>query len=128
MSVFTPELTNAASDIAEVYRKERPGFRFQRKLMPGGTCEASAFSFYGFKSTCLCLPLGNYHNMDDIDGVLAGKKAKVGQEHVAVSDFHGLIELLGAVARRLDGPGRASPRDGMEKIWKERSFVLGLRP
>lgn len=129
MSVFTPGLTNAVSDIAAGYQKARPGFKFQRKLMPGGTCEASAFSFYGLKATCLCLPLGNYHNMADIDGVLAGGKARVGQEHVAVSDFHGLIELLGAVARRLDAPG-AAPRDGMERIWRERSFVLGpaVRP
>lgn len=125
MSVFTPELTNAISDIAAAYRKEDPGFRFQRKLMPGGTCEASAFSFYGLKATCLCLPLGNYHNMADIDGAQAGKKARVGQEHVSVADFHGLIDLLGAVARRLDAPGRGSPRGGMEKIWKERKFVLG---
>lgn len=129
MSVFTPELTNAVSDIAAAYQKERPAFKFQRKLMPGGVCEASAFSFYGLKATCLCLPLGNYHNMADIDGVQAGRRARVGQEHVSAADFHGLIELLGAVARRLDAPG-ASPRDGMEKIWKERSFVLGpaVRP
>ncbi len=42
MSVFTPELTNAVSDIAAAYQKKKPGFKFQRKLMPGGTCEASA--------------------------------------------------------------------------------------
>lgn len=128
MSVFSPELTNAVSDIAAAYGKENPSFRFQRKLMPGGTCEASAFSFYGFRSSCLCLPLGNYHNMADIDGVLAGKKARVGQEFVSTADFHGMIELLEAVARRLDGPGRGSPRDAMEKIWVEREPVLGLRP
>jgi endoglucanase len=125
MSVFTPELTNAVSGIAAAYQKKKPAFKFQRKLMPGGTCEASAFSFYGLKSTCLCLPLGNYHNMADIDGALAGKKARAGQEHVSVSDFHGLIELLGVVAEELDAPGRPAPRRGMEKIWKERSFVLG---
>ncbi|KAF0127727.1 MAG: hypothetical protein FD189_273 [Elusimicrobia bacterium] len=128
MSVFTPELTNAISDIAAARQKEDPDFRFQRKLMPGGTCEASAFSFYGFRSACLCLPLGNYHNMADIDGVLAGKKAKVGQEHVSTADFHGLIDLLGVVARRLDAPGRPAPRSGMEKLWEERKFVLGTRP
>ncbi len=128
MSVFTPELTNAISDIAAAYQRANPAFRFQRKLMPGGTCEASAFSFYGFSSACLCLPLGNYHNMVDIDGVLAGRKARVGQEHVAVSDFHGLIDLLGVVAGRLDAPGRPAPRSGMEKIWEERKFVLEANP
>lgn len=124
MSVFTPELTNGVSDAAAAYQKSAPAFKFQRKLMPGGVCEASAFSFYGFSSTCLCLPLGNYHNMADIDGVAAGKKARVGQEYVSVSDFHGLVELLCVIARGLDAPG-ASPRQSMEKIWAERAFVVG---
>ena len=63
--------------------------------MPGGTCEASTFSAYGYESTCLCLPMGNYHNMVDIDGVLAGARpARVGSEYISVEDFHGLVELL----------------------------------
>lgn len=123
MSVFSPELTNAVARAAEAHAKANPGFRFQRKLMPGGACEASGFSFYGYRSTCLCLPLGNYHNMADIDGALAGKKARVAPEYVAVADFHGLVELIGAVAAGLDAPG-PSPRDLMEKSWRERSFVL----
>ena len=124
MSVFTPELTNTVSNAAAAYQKANPAFKFQRKLMPGGVCEASAFSFYGFSSTCLCLPLGNYHNMADLDGVAKGKKARVGQEHVAVADFHGLVELLGVIARQLDAP-RPSPRQSMEKIWAERGALRG---
>jgi putative aminopeptidase FrvX len=123
MSVFTPELTNAVSNAAAAYQKASPAFSFQRKLMPGGVCEASAFSFYGLCSTCLCLPLGNYHNMADIDGVAKGKKARVGQEYVSVADFHGLVELLGVIARGLDAPG-PSPRRSMEKIWADRAFVV----
>ncbi|MDD2805706.1 MAG: hypothetical protein PHV33_09135 [Elusimicrobiales bacterium] len=124
MSVFTPELTNLVSDAAAAYQKENPGFRFQRKLMPGGVCEASAFSFYGLRSTCLCLPLGNYHNMADLDGVARGGKARPGREYVAVSDYHGLIELLCAVAKHLDAP-RPSPRQMMEKRWADLAFVVG---
>jgi endoglucanase len=124
MSVFTPELTNAVSAVAEAYGKGKPAFRFQRKLMAGGTCEASAFSAYGIASTCLCLPLGNYHNMADIDGAAAGKKARVGREYVSVQDFHGLVELLGAVARGLDAP--AKPRRGrMEQLWAAHRGLLG---
>ncbi|MGD9643617.1 MAG: hypothetical protein AB7V08_12865 [Elusimicrobiales bacterium] len=123
MSVFTPELTNTISNAAAAYQKANPAFKFQRKLMPGGVCEASAFSFYGFSSTCLCLPLGNYHNMADIDGVAKGRKARVGQEHVAVADFHGLVELLGVIARELDAP-RPTPRQSMEKIWAEKGALL----
>ena len=124
MSVFTPELTNLVSNAAAAYQKANPAFKFQRKLMPGGVCEASAFSFYGLRSTCLCLALGNYHNMADLDGVAKGRKARPGQEYVSVSDFHGLVELLGVIARGLDAPG-PSPRQSMEKIWADRAFVLG---
>jgi hypothetical protein len=34
----------------------------QRCLMPGGTCEATAYQLYGFRSAALCVALGNYHN------------------------------------------------------------------
>ncbi len=123
MSVFTPELTNLVSDIAEEHAKKVPAFKFQRKLMPGGVCEATAFASYGFNSSCLCLPLGNYHNMEDIEGALEGGRARVGLEFVSASDLHGLVKLLGVIARRLD-ERRPSARQAMEKRWSERSFVL----
>lgn len=124
LSVFSPGLTNTVADIAAAKQKADPGFRFQRKLMPGGACEATAFASYGISSTCLCLPLGNYHNMADIDGVTAGRtKARVAREYISTADFHGLVNLLCAVAEGLDHPG-PSPRDSMEKIWKDRNYII----
>ncbi len=94
-SVFGPELTNAITEIMNDYQKKHPSFKWQRKLMPGGTCESTAFCQYGYLSTCLCLPLGNYHNMKDIDGVLQKKKpAKIASEIISIRDFHGLINML----------------------------------
>lgn len=127
LSVFSPELTNAVSSLAEAHRKVVPAFKFQRKLMAGGACEATAFSSYGVLSTCICLPLGNYHNMADVDKVLAGKKKGVpGPEFVSAEDFHGMIELLEAVARGLDAPG-PSRREMMEKIWAEHAGIVGCK-
>lgn len=95
MSVFSPTLTNELSFLFTAHTKKRTGFRWQRKLMAGGGCEATAFTAYGFESTCLCLALGNYHNMSDIDGALAGKRpAKIDCEFVSIDDYHGLIEML----------------------------------
>jgi endoglucanase len=126
ISVFTPELTNRIGAIMLEYQKEAPGYRFQRKLMPGGACEATAFASFGHASTCLCLPLGNYHNMVDIDGVAAGSaKAKVGPEFISVSDFHGLVTMLEVTARRLDDATIGSTAALMEKLWNERGFVVG---
>lgn len=123
-SVFSPELTNALSDLAADYQKKKPAFRYQRKLMAGGSCEATGFSAYGFKSSCLCLPLGNYHNMADIDAVLAGKKkGRAAPEQISVADFHGLVELLLAAARGLDAP-RPTLKAALEKTWAGGRAVL----
>ena len=124
-SVFEPTLTNAISQLMTEYEKAHPGFRWQRKLMPGGTCEATAFSTYGYRATCLCLPLGNYHNMVDIDGVLAGARpARVGPEFISVADFHGLVEMLVACAERLDAPDRPSLRRRMEGLLREHRHLV----
>jgi endoglucanase len=127
LSVFTPELTNRVGDIAAAHAKDNPAFKFQRKLMPGGACEATAFAAYGIASTCVCLPLGNYHNMEEIDAVLAGtKKARVGRELISANDYHWLVELLEVVARRLDDEKiAAGHRALMETLWSRHANIVG---
>ena len=124
-SVFDPTLTNDISQLMMDYEKTHPAFRWQRKLMPGGTCEATAFSTYGYRATCLCLPLGNYHNMVDIDGVQAGTRpARVGPEFISVADFHGLVEMLIACAERLDAPDRPSLRRRLQGLLREHGHLV----
>jgi endoglucanase len=125
MSVFEPTLTNAISLLMTEYQKSRPDFQWQRRLMPGGTCEATTFSAYGYRSTCLCMPLGNYHNMVDIDGVAAGRRpAAVGPEFISVSDFHGLVDMLVICASRLDADPRAGLQAQMDALMKSHGHVL----
>lgn len=124
-SIFSPEITNRLSRIAGSAAARDSGFRFQRKLMPGGSCEATAFAGYGYSASCLCLPLGNYHNMVDIDGVAAGSRpARVGPEFISVADFHGLVKLIGLAAVELDSTGASLSADfvGHFDQW---SWVLG---
>ncbi len=131
ITVFSPALTNRISHIASEVAKADPTFKFQRKLMPGGACEASAFANYGFLSTCLCLPLGNYHNMQDIDAVAAGKRpARIGSEYIAIEDYHGLIRLIIEVAHRIDRPpAEGEPADHvhalMERLWTMHRSIVG---
>lgn len=114
-SVFGPELTNAIGEIMRAYQATHKKYQWQRKLMPGGTCESTAFCDYGFLSTCLCLPLGNYHNMKDADDVIQKKKpAKVAPEIISISDFHGLVTMLLTVCSKLDRPGVATLRKNLE--------------
>jgi endoglucanase len=93
--------------------------------MAGGACEASVFCAYGYSSTCVCLPLGNYHNMANLGEVQAGTyegTPRVGSEHIGVDDFHGMVDLLIGCGRDLPATGGFSER--LEKLWAERRFVL----
>ena len=125
ISVFSPALTNRLAELFAHEAKSDPSFRWQRKLMPGGACEATAFASYGYESTCLCLPLGNYHNMADVDGVAAGTaRAQVAREHVSVADFHSLVRMIHVAARCLDAPPGETTAQLMERLYAERSTVL----
>ncbi|MBL0927225.1 MAG: hypothetical protein IBJ11_06170, partial [Phycisphaerales bacterium] len=131
ISTFSPTLTAAVAKVCESLAKDRPGpdgFRWQRKLMPGGACEASAFQCYGHDATCVCLPLGNYHNMADLDLVQSGDPhaaahARAGREFVSADDYHNLIDLLVACATRLADAEPLIQR--MEKLYADKKFVLG---
>ncbi len=135
ISVFSPALTNALADLYQAHAKAHPGFRWQRKLMAGGACEATAFAAYGFESTCLCLPLGNYHNMTEIDATLAATKRNpktrgtIGPEFVSIDDFHGLVDMLLIAVRGLAKAQKghsptAAHRALMESIYAKSSVVL----
>ncbi|MCA9306936.1 MAG: hypothetical protein KDA16_10405 [Phycisphaerales bacterium] len=132
MSTFSPALTAAVCAVCETLAKEAKEaggeYKWQRRLMPGGACEATAFQAYGYEATCVCLPLGNYHNMADLDLVERGDEAAVaharcGREYIGVEDYHGLIEMLIACATRLDEAPDVVAK--MEKLFADKSFVLG---
>lgn len=137
VSVFSPELTAAVAKVAETIaggpatpkasqkNSEMPRWRWQRKLMAGGACEASVFCAYGYTSTCVCLPLGNYHNMANLGEVQAGTyqgTPRVGREHIGLDDYHAMIDLLVACGRDLPATSGFSER--LEKLWTGRRFVL----
>ena len=67
-----------------------PSFKFQRKLMDGGTCEATPFCAHGYRASGLALPLGNYHNQ----ALDAENNPCMGPESVHIDDYRCEIELL----------------------------------
>lgn len=119
-TVFDPDLTGTFASIAR-HRLSGP---WQRKLMAGGSCEATAFGAYGYQSTCLCLPLGNYHNMGRLDEVEAGEaSAKAAPEVIALSDFDGLVDLLVIGLPHIDD-GRAPLAGRLDEIYEEGRSIL----
>jgi len=138
LTVFTPRLTAAVAARAESVaggpamptaaqkQSDLPTWRWQRKLMAGGACEATVFCAAGYEATCVCLPLGNYHNMADLAAVQAGTNTTpptIGSEQIAITDFDGLVDLLVACGQDLQPGGGIEAR--LQKIWDERQFVLG---
>jgi len=106
--VFDPDLAGACADAAAALAAERKGFLWQRKLMDGGTCEATVYCLAGYRALCVALPLGNYHNN--------GEKG-VEPETIDRRDFVGAVELLCAFAARgLDPVG--SRRGLARRLWK----------
>lgn len=137
LSVFSPSLTDAVAKRAEQIAggpaqptasqklNDLPAWKWQRKLMSGGACEASVFCHAGYEATCLCLPLGNYHNMADLAAVQAGTNttpARIEREFIARADFEGLVDLLVACGQGME----ATSAHGavFERLWREKSFVL----
>ena len=91
-STFTPAATahchRVASDLAAADRS----FRYQRKLMDGGTCESSAYCSLGYEATGLCVALGNYHNVD-------ARRRKLAAEYIDVEDLDNVIKWFVELAR-----------------------------
>lgn len=136
ISIFSPTLTDAIAARAEEIggpstptasqkAGERAAWAWQRKLMAGGACEASVFCHAGYEATCVCLPLGNYHNMGDLANVQAGTNrapAKIEREFISLGDFEGLVDLLVACGERLGEGGTLGAR--FDKLWTERGWVV----
>lgn len=141
LSIFSPALTAAVCKRAEAIggpssppstqRSDtlRP-WPWQRKLMAGGACESTAYQAYGYETTCICLPLGNYHNMANLSSVQSGQAkpgdATIAPEFISIRDFDGLVDLLIACGLELPSSTSTSgPHVLLESLWKKGAHVLG---
>lgn len=103
-SIFDSAATAEMLSIAQ-----RGKIRVQRCLMPGGTCEATAYQLYGYRSAALCVALGNYHNCASDETIAA--------EFVSLTDVQGLARLCTqiAAARRRPADAEATLRTRLEE-------------
>lgn len=91
-SVFDAEGTRYLTEVATALGRNDPGFRWERALMSGGTCEATAYQELGHRAAAVCVPLGNYHN--------CANGNRIAEEYVAVADAVAMVRLLECAARR----------------------------
>lgn len=80
-SIFDDAATASLMDAAKI-----AAIPVQRRLMSGGTCEATAYQLYGYRSAGLCVALGNYHN--------CGPDTQIASEFVSAEDAEGMVRLM----------------------------------
>ncbi len=88
-TVFDPGYLHILSEVAA---QELPG-RHQRRVMDGGTCEATAAIAWGLPAIGISVPLGNYHNQGFEGGPDCAGKEGPAPEFVHLDDIDGLLKL-----------------------------------
>lgn len=114
-SVFEDRLTRWIHQVGvELSGPRGTGFRYQRKLMDGGTCESTAYQLFGYRCAGMCLPLGNYHNV--------GRGGRISAESIRFSDLVGLVRFFEGLVRRdaRDAKGRAGGPDPLRQRLEKR--------
>jgi endoglucanase len=111
-SIFDSDVTAFLVETAQ--SNELP---YQRCLMDGGTCEATAFQLYGYRSAALSIALGNYHNTTP--------DSRIDAEYVDLKDLAGLIDL--GIAIVTETRDVADTRDALRRRLEARlkDFPLG---
>jgi endoglucanase len=79
--------------VARDIKKKERRFKIQRRVMDGGTCEATPYQLAGHIAGGVAIPLHNYHNQG---------KSRIGAEAVAFADVENAIRFLTALGMRLD--------------------------
>jgi putative aminopeptidase FrvX len=119
-SIFNSALTYFLGQKAdELAKRNKQTFKYQRALMPGGTCEATVYDVYGFIAGSICVALGNYHNMDRDRG-------KIAPEFIDVSDWNSMVKWFIHLAKTGHEfePGHAALRERIEKRFEAVKHLL----
>jgi len=121
-SIFDSASTRFLAEIASDLARTNASFKFQRALMSGGTCEATAYQEYDYRSAAVCVALGNYHNCGDNERIAA--------EFVSAADAESMARLLLEAAQkwsRAESLTSLLPKR-LEKLSREALRELKRRP
>jgi len=94
-TVFDADALQVLTGLAE---KKLKG-KYQRRVMDGGSCEATAAMAWGLPTVGLTIPLGNYHNQGLNGGAECPKKFGPAPEFVHLDDIDGELVLCRALMR-----------------------------
>jgi len=74
--------------------------RHQRRIMDGGSCEASATTAWGLETIGMSVPLGNYHNQSLEGGPDSRGPNGPAPEFVHVDDIDGMVKMCRGLMTR----------------------------
>lgn len=94
-TVFDPGALDVLAQLAD---RLLPG-RHQRRIMDGGTCEATAATVFGLPAIGMSVPLGNYHNQGFEGGPDCRGRNGPAPEFVHLDDVAGLLALCHGLSR-----------------------------
>ena len=92
-SIFDSGAMRFLGEVAGGLKAQDKKFQFQRALMSGGTCEATAYQEFGFQTAAVCVALGNYHN--------CGENNRIAAEFVSLEDALSMVALLATAAKEM---------------------------
>ncbi|MGZ3709832.1 MAG: hypothetical protein ACXVBC_13005, partial [Bdellovibrionota bacterium] len=96
----------------------------QKRVMDGGTCEATAATAYGLSCVGISVPLGNYHNQSFEGGPDAAPSNGPAPEFVHRRDLAGLLSLCHALLE----PGLPWAEPWKEKLKEFKKDLKDYRP
>ncbi len=105
---FTSDAESVLIRARENLKERDNGFKCQRQLMSGGTCEASAFAVFGYQTTGIAFPLGNYHN--------EAPEGRIEAEYIHVDDYLGGVELLTEAAQCVSDRTNTAVRQRLREV------------
>jgi putative aminopeptidase FrvX len=118
-TVFNPGYLRVLAEVAEKVLPKR----HQRRIMDGGTCEATAALAYDLPAIGISVPLGNYHN-ESYEGRTRGRPAP---EYVHRDDVAGLLVLCEGLMRPglpWDAPWE-NTRRALRRNFRQQRRLLG---
>ena len=107
-STFDADAESVLIRARESLNEQKGGFAAQRQLMSGGVCEASAFAAYGYRTTGIAFPLGNYHN--------GAPEGRIEAEYIHVDDFLGGVALMEEAAHRVSDRANTAFRRRLQSV------------
>lgn len=92
-SMFHHQMVIFMDYVARETQKRDRRFLYQRRVMDGGTCEATPYQLRGHVTGGIAIPLHNYHNQ--------GRK-RIGPEAVHLKDVEDAVRLLVEMVLRME--------------------------